>query len=455
LDVVGTGRITVSGGNNLILSKASGPSINFQKTTATAQNWSLTTDPNFRITDDTAVTVPFQITLGTGAATFACSVQSATLSVGGTATADQLSVINGTSNSFATMRLVGSNRGGQINFYNQSYPTAQISVDQSGNIDFSTGVYAGASVSSKISLTNTGQVCFACTVCAPQIVSTGCINVGATSTSLGSLISIQSANDQAGITMYNSYDCNKWSLRTGTVGVSNKGFAIMDDICNATRIQINGAGYVGIGTCTPATQLEIKGTNAYHKVATCFFSTYNAGFAFSDYLAGITYEAGGNTLCLYSNYATYGGIVLSTATVPRLVVSNNGATRTIMNGISTAVLQQSYNTGLGGCINVCFDIYNAIPGKGNGYIFQADIYVSGYGSAGSSGLVYRASVGGYDGHYVGVGGYHQYSEQVKCAMGVAIALYNPSGSPCLLGVTIYNCNGSYTHTGTMRMVITY
>ena len=61
--------------------------------------------------------------------------------------------------------------------------------------------------------------------------------------------------------MYNSYDCNKWSLRTGTVGVSNKGFAIVDDICNATRIQINGAGNVGIGTCNPTDKLDIYGND--------------------------------------------------------------------------------------------------------------------------------------------------------------------------------------------------
>ena len=100
---------------------------------------------------------------------------------------------------------------------------------------------------------------FSSTVCVPTLVTTNCINIG-TTVSLGSRLSIESANDQAGITMYNSFDCNKWSLRTGTVGVSNKGFAIMDDICNATRIQINGAGYVGIGTATPSYLLDVSGT---------------------------------------------------------------------------------------------------------------------------------------------------------------------------------------------------
>jgi hypothetical protein len=89
------------------------------------------------------------------------------------------------------------------------------------------------------------------------MIVSNCINIG-TTTSLGSRLSIESPNDQAGITMYNSYDCNKWSLRTGTPGISNKGFAIQDDICNATRIQIDGAGRVGIGTLIPQSKFHIS-----------------------------------------------------------------------------------------------------------------------------------------------------------------------------------------------------
>jgi hypothetical protein len=83
-------------------------------------------------------------------------------------------------------------------------------------------------------------------------------------------------------------------------------------------------GNVGVGTNTPTAKLEIKGTNTYHKIATCFNGEYSSGFAFSDYLAGTTYDAGGNTFCIYSNYANYGGIILSTATNPRLFLNNTG-----------------------------------------------------------------------------------------------------------------------------------
>ena len=66
--------VTISSGHNIILSKGTGASINFNKTNATAQSWSITTDPNFRIADDTASIVPLEITLGTGATKFISSV---------------------------------------------------------------------------------------------------------------------------------------------------------------------------------------------------------------------------------------------------------------------------------------------------------------------------------------------------------------------------------------------
>ena len=90
------------------------------------------------------------------------------------------------------------------------------------------------------------------------------------------------------------------------------------------RMRITQAGNVGIGTDSPATRLQIKGTNTYHQISACFFSTYNAGFSFSDDLAGITYDAGTNSLCLYSDYTGYGKVVISTCGAPRLTATVNG-----------------------------------------------------------------------------------------------------------------------------------
>ena len=83
-------------------------------------------------------------------------------------------------------------------------------------------------------------------------------------------------------------------------------------------------GNVGIGTETPATKLQIRGVNQYHQISACFFSTYNSGFAFSDNLAGMTYDAGSNSFCLYSDYTGYGKVVISTCGAPRLTVNVGG-----------------------------------------------------------------------------------------------------------------------------------
>ncbi|MEI6186876.1 MAG: hypothetical protein WCP46_00040 [Alphaproteobacteria bacterium] len=68
------------GGDNLILNKGTGSSIILNKTNTTAQSWAIAADPNFRISDATASTNPFTITLGTGAATFSSSVTAKTFS---------------------------------------------------------------------------------------------------------------------------------------------------------------------------------------------------------------------------------------------------------------------------------------------------------------------------------------------------------------------------------------
>jgi len=86
----------------------------------------------------------------------------------------------------------------------------------------------------------------------------------------GQKLFIESNNDQAGITMYNSYDCNMWALATGTTGINNKGFAIRDEINGVTRLQIDNCGRIGIGTLSPTVELSVKpGTdNAAIRVGT-------------------------------------------------------------------------------------------------------------------------------------------------------------------------------------------
>ncbi len=65
---------TNTSGETLVLSKGSGPSIQFNKSNATAQNWAIATDPNFNIYNYTLGGTPFSINAATNAATFSSSV---------------------------------------------------------------------------------------------------------------------------------------------------------------------------------------------------------------------------------------------------------------------------------------------------------------------------------------------------------------------------------------------
>ena len=71
----------------------------------------------------------------------------------------KLHIRNATSNSYATLRLEGANRGGIIEMYNQtSYPVSSIQTDQSGNTYFSTsGAFASTTLSAKMSILNWRQ----------------------------------------------------------------------------------------------------------------------------------------------------------------------------------------------------------------------------------------------------------------------------------------------------------
>jgi hypothetical protein len=261
-----------------------------------------------------------------------------------------------------------------------------------------------------------------------------------------------------------SNDCNPIGRKTQG-GPLVPILSLGQNSCNCRIAFFNSS--VGIGTANPSYTLHTSGRGyffATNQDAGWGMLTLDYGNGVNGSIYAIQMKEGGatNAAVGYGSYASSncGDLVMWTndggGLVERSRMYSNGAARiATMNANSTTVLQKSFSVAAGACVNVCFDIFNDIPGKGSGYVFQADMHVGGYGSAGASSLLYKASVAGYDGHYVGIGSYHQSSEQVKCTSGVDIKIYNPPGCSCLLGVTIYNCSGTYVHVGTFRMVLTY
>ena len=542
---------TVSGGYSIILNKASGPAIQFNKTSATAQSWQITTDPDFRIYDDTAAFTSFRITAATGAATFSCKI-----GIAGASATYPLTVYNGSNGTTAafggtTYGIRIDNDGtfscGRSTIYGVDasfYGSYQPLAIGASNLFFS------ISGTDRFNIGTTGIACFACQVCAPVGVFSGCVGIGTAPTQSGTKLQVAGVTDiwsSANTLLRLNHDGTRGIIETYTGGgyantainpsggnvligsttdysgilqangtisiIKNSGYGLIHYTNNTSTNQYflsqavsngflltvgkNGActqpylalgiadgeimriantGCVGINVTSPKTPLEVanihNGTSGGSVLT--LSSITNAAYGqcmvmqgyFSDtgngecaILGAISIEkwrpagqCNGGDIAFYTR--TPAGSNMNNPT-ERARIYNNGSIRFTMSGTNTAILEQSYSIGGNGCINVCFDIYNAIPGKGSGYVFQADIHVGGYGSAGASGLLYKASVAGYDGHYVGLGSYHKDAELVKCASGVDIKIYNPPGCSCLLGVTIYNCSGTYSHVGTMRMVITY
>jgi hypothetical protein len=368
-----------------------------------------------------------------------------------------------------------------------------------GEISFSTndsdGTNPAVSAVERMRIFSDGVTCLSNTFCTPQLYLQQDSN---------SEVQFLSANNQncTGTSSAARIDVGTWinqyALTLGRNGICTTGTRFGDNQANTTfifdnavsscgmyiglatstgnlnlitagtkRLVITSNGYVGIGTSCP----NISGGLTGNAILT-MKATANSRVAILE-LNGCRDSNGDNNsyIMAFNNSCTSpfgvirfnrgtvdgcGSITLSTSGVDRMVTYANGATKlAYMDSNSTTILQKSFSVSPLGCTNICFDIVNEIPGKGNGYVIQADIHVGGYGSAGASGLLYKASVAGYDGHYVGLGAYHKDAELVKCASGVDIKIYNPSSNSNLLGVTIYNCSGTYGHTGTLRMILTY
>jgi len=71
----------------------------------------------------------------------------------------QLHINQDASNSYAGLRLEGSNRGGIIEMYNGTYPVSKIQTDQSGNIGiYTSGAFASSTLTEKFAILTNGTV---------------------------------------------------------------------------------------------------------------------------------------------------------------------------------------------------------------------------------------------------------------------------------------------------------
>jgi hypothetical protein len=159
---------------------------------------------------------------------------SGNVGIGATLPQAQLHINKDTSNSYATLRLEGANRGGIIEMYNQtSYPVSSWTTDQSGNIFFATsGAFAATSLSTKFTILTGGNVGIGTTSPATKLHVMGTIKLGGYSfigEDLSDLDSLTIASDHTESIHFAHHNSGSYT----------------------TNMIINSSGNVGIGTTSP------------------------------------------------------------------------------------------------------------------------------------------------------------------------------------------------------------
>jgi hypothetical protein len=170
--------------------------------------------------------------------------------IGTTLPQAQLHINEDTSNSYATLRLEGANRGGIIEMYNQtSYPVSSWTTDQSGNIFFATsGAFAATSLSTKFTILTGGNVGIGETSPNAKLDVPGNVKLGSAAHSSWT----DAKQDVGGLDVF--------------VGSGSNAFQVWDDNQQTyPRFKVERAGNVGIGN-SPASDAKLEVWNGNLRV---------------------------------------------------------------------------------------------------------------------------------------------------------------------------------------------
>ena len=329
--------------------------------------------------------------------------------IGTTSPSDQLHINNDTSNSYATLRLEGANRGGIINFYNSAYPVFQMLSDQSGNMYFATsGAFASTSLSTRFTFKTTGAFGVGTTTFAPTVlkqlkigdmgsgvvgeIHDAALSAGASrlllcATGTGGLPAISGRHYSAayGYDIWMS-DTTPWNTYIDNRHPSS-GFQFRNNTNNdgseVPLMIINGSGNVGIGGA-PSVNFEIAKSGARVKLIDGtnqlnmglwdganyrFEGDANRPMLFTSYQGNINFGiSGGTTLNVEATGITVTGNSSFTGEVSALRFAANGINSEFTHGTTWGTNLKLTNTNADGSPPILTFLKNGSSPANNDYV---------------------------------------------------------------------------------------